>query len=52
METRSGRLDFTPHSGPHTVALRLGFDRPVLSVAIALPATKRATAPRTITSGS
>ena len=36
METRSGRLDFTPHSAPHTVALRLGFDRPVLSVAIAL----------------
>lgn len=36
METRSGRLDFPPQSGSHTVVLRLGFDRPVLSVAIAL----------------
>ncbi len=36
METRSGRLDFPPQTGSHTVVLRLGFDRPVLSVAIAL----------------
>lgn len=36
METRSGRLDFTPQSASHTVVLRLGFDRPVLAVEIAL----------------
>jgi len=36
METRSGRLDFPPQSGQHTVALRLGFDRPVLAVEIAI----------------
>ena len=36
METRSGRLEFPPQSAPHTVALRVGFDRPVLSVAIAI----------------
>lgn len=36
METRSGRLAFPPQTGTHTVVLRLGFDRPVLSVAIAL----------------
>ena len=36
METRSGRLEFTPQTASHTVTLRVGFDRPVLSVAIAL----------------
>lgn len=36
MITRSGRIDFTPQSGPHTVAMRIGFDRPVLSVEVAL----------------
>ncbi len=36
METRSGRLDFLPQSHSHTVVLRVGFDRPVLSVAVAL----------------
>jgi hypothetical protein len=36
METRTGRLEFSPQSAAHTVVLRVGFDRPVLSVAIAL----------------
>ena len=36
METRSGRLEFLPQSSAHTVVLRIGFDRPVLSVAVAL----------------
>ena len=36
METRSGRLVFPPQSASHIVALRVGFDRPVLSVAIAI----------------
>lgn len=36
MITRSGRIDFTPQSGPHTVSLRIGFDRPVLSAEVAL----------------
>ena len=36
METRTGRLEFPPQPGQHTVVLRLGFDRPVLAVAIAL----------------
>lgn len=36
METRAGRLDFLPQTAPHTVALRLLFDRPVLAVAIGL----------------
>jgi hypothetical protein len=36
METRSGRLEFPPHTGPHTIALRVGFSRPVLAVEVAL----------------
>jgi hypothetical protein len=36
METRSGRLEFPPQSGSHSVVLRLGFDRPVLAVEVAL----------------
>lgn len=36
METRSGRIDFPPQSGPHTVGMNIGFDRPVLSVEVAL----------------
>lgn len=36
METRSGRLEFPSQSAPHSVALRVGFDRPVLAAAIAL----------------
>lgn len=36
METRAGRLDFPPHVGQQSIALRLGFDRPVLAVQIAL----------------
>lgn len=36
METRTGRLDFPPQSGPHTVGMNIGFDRPVLSVEVAL----------------
>lgn len=36
METRSGRIDFPPHAGAHTIPLRLTFDRQVLSIEIAL----------------
>lgn len=36
MITRSGRIEFTPQSGPHTVTMRIGFDRPVLAVEVAL----------------
>ncbi len=36
METRSGRIVFPSHVGSHTIAMNVLFDRPVLSVEVAL----------------
>ncbi len=36
METRSGRIDFLPHVGSHTLPMNIVFDRRVLSVEVAL----------------